>query len=60
MRQALGGWEVSAIITAQSGFPFGVSAGFGGNNSDSQQYEDRADRVQGVSLNVRQGGKSNC
>lgn len=59
LRQVLGSWEVSAIITAQSGYPFGVGAGFGSNNSESQQYEDRADRVSGVPLKVRSGGKSN-
>ncbi|MGC2163291.1 MAG: carboxypeptidase regulatory-like domain-containing protein [Silvibacterium sp.] len=59
MQQVLGGWEVSAIITAQSGFPFGVGAGLGNNQSEAQQYEDRADVVSGQSLDVRQGGKSN-
>ena len=59
LRQVLGGWEVSVITTSQSGFPFTVGAGFGNNNSEAQQYEDRADVVPGVSRNVRQGGKSN-
>lgn len=59
IREALGGWEVSAIITAQSGSPFGVGAGFGANQSGAAQYQDRADRVQGQSLDVRKGGKSN-
>ena len=59
MRQVLGSWEISAITTAQSGFPFSVSAGFGNNESQAQQYEDRADVVPGQSLNVRRGGKSN-
>ena len=59
VREALGGWEVSAIITAQSGFPFGVGAGFGNNQSGAQQYEDRADVVPGAARNVRTGGKQN-
>lgn len=59
VRQMLGGWEISAIITAQSGAPYGVGAGFGNNQSGANQYEDRADRVSGESLNVRQGGKAN-
>ncbi|MBB6143172.1 hypothetical protein HNQ77_001116 [Silvibacterium bohemicum] len=58
LRQVLGNWEISAITTAQSGFPFSVSAGFGNNESEAQQYEDRADVVPSVSRNVRQGGKS--
>jgi hypothetical protein len=58
VRQLLGGWEISAIITAQSGPPFGVTAGFGNNQSQASQYEDRADVVAGQSKNVRQGGKS--
>jgi Carboxypeptidase regulatory-like domain len=59
LRQVLGGWEISVITTSQSGFPFTVGGGLGNNNSQSQQYEDRADVVPGVSRNVRQGGKSN-
>jgi hypothetical protein len=59
LRQALGGWEISAIITAQSGSPFGVGAGFGNNQSLANQYEDRADRVTGQSLDIRHGGKAN-
>jgi len=57
VREALGGWEISAITTAQSGFPFSVSAGFGSNASEAQQYLDRAD-LTGTPLNVRQGGRS--
>jgi hypothetical protein len=59
LRQVLGGWEISVITTSQSGFPFTVGGGLGNNNSESQQYEDRADVVPGVSRNVRQGGKAN-
>ena len=58
IQQALGSWEVSSIITAQSGSPFGVSAGFGNNNSEALQYEGRADRIPGQQLAVRQGGRS--
>ena len=57
-RTILGRWEVSAISTAQSGFPFSVAAGFGSNNSEAQQYEDRAN-YNGAPLHVRQGGKTN-
>ncbi|RRA49133.1 carboxypeptidase-like regulatory domain-containing protein [Acidipila sp. EB88] len=59
LRQVLGGWEISVITTAQSGFPFTVGGGLGNNNSYSQQYEDRADVVPGVPRDVRQGGKAN-
>jgi len=58
MRQTLGGWEVSAIITAESGTPFSVTGGFGNNNSGALQYQDYANRVSGQPLDVRQGGKS--
>jgi hypothetical protein len=58
MQQVLGGWEISAIVTAQSGFPFSVTGGFGGNESNSLQDEDRADVVSGQSINTRQGGKA--
>jgi hypothetical protein len=58
VRQTLGGWEVSGIITSQSGQSFTVYGGFGNNNSESLQYGDHADRVPGVPLDVRQGSKS--
>ncbi|MGA8528207.1 MAG: carboxypeptidase regulatory-like domain-containing protein [Acidobacteriaceae bacterium] len=58
VRQTLGGWEISAIITSQSGQPFTVYGGFGNNNSQSLQYADHADRVPGTALDVRSGGKS--
>lgn len=58
LREALGGWEVSAIITSQSGSPFGVSGGFGNNQSGAGQGGDRADVVPGQSRDVRQGGRS--
>ena len=57
IRQTLGGWEMSAIITSQSGQSFTVYGGFGDNNSESLQDYDHADRAPGVPLNVRQGGR---
>jgi hypothetical protein len=58
IQQILGRWEVSGIVTFQSGFPFGISGGEGNNNSGALQFEDRADVVPGQAFNVRQGGKS--
>lgn len=57
IRQTLGGWELSGIITLQSGYPFTIAGGYN-NNSGSFQGGDRADVVPGQSFNVRQGGKS--
>jgi hypothetical protein len=37
MRYALGAWEVSAIVTAQSGSPFGIS---GGDGSTTQEHSN--------------------
>lgn len=59
LKQILGSWEVSTIYTLQSGKPFGISGGNGGNNSGAIQYHDRADVVSGVSPNVHSGGRSN-
>jgi Carboxypeptidase regulatory-like domain len=59
IKQTLGSWEVSGIVTLQSGFPFTIMGGDGDNNSGAQQFEDRADLVSGQGLGVRQGGKSN-
>ena len=58
IRQTLGSWEVSGIVTLQSGFPFGISGGEGNNNSGSLQGGDRADIVSGQPFQVRQGGQS--
>jgi hypothetical protein len=69
MREALGGWELSPIITLQSGAPFGISGGSSryydnvdptqnGTGSGSLQGGDRADRVSGQALKVRQGSRS--
>lgn len=58
VQQVAGGWQVSSILTWQSGNPFSVFASgsdWGENDSGSMQYLDRADRVAGKSLNVGQG-----
>lgn len=57
LHQALGGWELSSIVTWQSGNPFTIESAES-NNSGSNQYADRADRVSGQSLNAHQGPKS--
>jgi hypothetical protein len=80
VRGALGGWEISPIITWQSGAPFSVNGGnsniyteiIPGYNNGLPVAEpnkgsgcledcggDRADRVPGVPLNVRKGGRAN-
>jgi hypothetical protein len=59
IRQVLGSWELSGIVTLQSGFPFTINGGNGSNNSDAQQGGDRADIVPGQAFDVRQGGQSN-
>jgi hypothetical protein len=66
VREALGDWELSPIAAWQSGAPFSI----GGGSSQSAYGEsgygggclqfcagDRADRVPGVPLKVRQGGR---
>ena len=67
VREALGGWEVSPIISWQSGTPFSVGPGndnaaYGELGKGSGCIEDcaadRADRVPGIPLDVRQGGRS--
>jgi hypothetical protein len=72
MREALGGWEVSPIITLQSGTPFTITGGnsnywnsidpsLNENNTGSgckSNCSDRADRVAGQPLKVRQGPRS--
>ncbi|MHB1022686.1 MAG: TonB-dependent receptor [Acidobacteriaceae bacterium] len=47
MQNILGNWEVSGIVTMQSGSPFGIAGGGSNNNSGAQQYGDRADVVPG-------------
>jgi len=67
VREALAGWEMSPIVTWQSGTPFNVGSGndnsaYGELNKGSGCIEacgsDRADRVPGVPLKVRQGGRA--
>jgi hypothetical protein len=66
-RELVGGWEISPIMTWQSGTPFSIGSG----SSQSAYGElgkgdgciqgcsgDRADRIPGVPLNVRQGGRA--
>ena len=58
LRQTLGGWELSSIITFQTGNPFSIgSAGsnWDNNNSGSLQGGDRADLVPGQPLNAGKG-----
>ncbi len=67
MRETLGAWELSPITSWQSGTPFSIGSGssqaaygepgFGGG---CLQFcgGDRADRVPGVPLKVRQGGRA--
>jgi hypothetical protein len=68
VREALGGWEISPIITWQSGTPFSLGPGnsnaaYGELNKGDGCFNgcssDRPDRVPGVPLKVRQGGRSN-
>jgi outer membrane receptor protein involved in Fe transport len=58
IKNVLGGWELSAIFTAESGEPFSINPGNGRNRSGFDVGQDLADRVPGVSLKVRQGGKA--
>ena len=58
LKEVLGGWEISIISTAQSGFPFSVSGGGSNNASAAQQFADRADFT-GQPMQVRHGGKAN-
>lgn len=55
VRAVLGTWQVSSIITAQSGQPFEVFP----SSSNVGEGSPHAVRVPGVPLNVRQGGRSN-
>ncbi|MEO8737011.1 MAG: carboxypeptidase regulatory-like domain-containing protein [Edaphobacter sp.] len=59
MKNILGGWELSAIYSAESGEPFSINGGNGNNNSGYNVGQDRADQVAGVPLHIRQGGKAN-
>ena len=58
LEETLGGWQVSSILTWQSGNPFSIFASgsdWGENDSGSMQYLDRADVVPGQKLNVGKG-----
>jgi hypothetical protein len=73
VREILAGWEISPITTWQSGQPFSVgpgnsavlikSGGYGelgkGDGCFDGCSNDRADRIPGVPLKVRQGGRAN-
>jgi hypothetical protein len=58
LQEVAGNWQIGAIITAQSGFPFGISPP-NNNASGALQYEDRANLVPDQPLGVRTGGKAN-
>ncbi len=53
MQKILGGWELSGIITWQTGNDFSVVSG--ANNSGSNLWVDRADSVPGVPTNMGKG-----
>jgi len=53
-----GSWEISGLGTLQSGYPFSIWGGNGGDSSGSLQWGDRADLVSGQSLSVHQGSKA--
>lgn len=57
VREALGTWESTLILTAESGAPFSIVGGAGNNNSLSGEGGDRAD-VTGQPYMLRQGGRS--
>jgi hypothetical protein len=62
VQEILGGWELSSIITYQSGNPFTIFSGgsaWGQDDSGSLQKLDRADRVAGEKLNVGKGSHMN-
>jgi hypothetical protein len=67
VRELLAGWEISPIVSWQSGTPFNIGSGnsnaaYGEMNKGDGCIEacggDRADRVPGMPLNVRKGGRS--
>lgn len=57
VRNLLGSWGLSSIYTLQSGRPFGISSG-ATDNSGSLQEHDRADRVTGISTQVKHGSRA--
>jgi outer membrane receptor protein involved in Fe transport len=58
VRGILGDWELTGILTLQSGAPFTMNGGNGNNNSFFNVGQDRADKVPGQPVGVRTGGKS--
>ena len=58
MRNVLSGWEISGLYRASSGPSFSINGGNGNNNSFLDEYQDRADVVPGVPVNVRKRGRS--
>jgi hypothetical protein len=58
VKTLLGGWEFSALFSAESGEPFTINGGNGNNNSGYDVGQDRADLVPGQNFKVRQGGKN--
>lgn len=57
VRNVIGGWSLTGLVTLQSGPPFSINGGKGNNQSGFLVYQDRAD-LTGQPLQVRQGGKS--
>ena len=58
VKNTLGGWELSGIMTFQSGTPFSVMWTSNADYSQAHTYTDRAD-LSGAPLKVKQGGRSN-
>lgn len=57
-RNVLGGWELSGIINAYNGSPFGIcGCANNSNNSGADQYGDRANVVPGVSPSPHRGSR---
>jgi hypothetical protein len=53
----LGNWGISGIWQMNSGTPFSIGGGFGGNNSEAQIGGDRAD-LTGEPIRAHEGSKS--
>ncbi len=62
LRTALGGYEITGIVTLESGVAFGIAGGNGNNNSQSLQNADRANFAPGFTsktqVAIRQGSKT--
>jgi hypothetical protein len=58
VKNTVGGWELSGIMTFQSGTPFSVMWTSNADYSQAHTYTDRAD-LSGAPLKVKQGGRSN-